>query len=159
MAAPSWAANGNSANAQLCEPGGYPGVLFNQLGAFKNSGVCTKYAAKGGRLAGASAVGEPPSGGRFNESCSGFGLLPGNGGALCGAGWEEGGSVSEEYAGNGTVAADGTWSSTSGNLPCEKEAFLGHKTKVSFLVVSADFPIGGGHYVEVLLRFPPPSGC
>ena len=52
MAAPSGAANeGNSANAKLCQPGGYPGVLFNQQGeVFKNARACTKYAAKGGRL-------------------------------------------------------------------------------------------------------------
>ena len=51
MAAPSWAAKGgNSANAALCEPGGYAGVLLAQDGsAFKNAGKCTSYAAKGGQ--------------------------------------------------------------------------------------------------------------
>ena len=40
MAAPSWAAEGgNSANAKLCQPGGYPGALLAQDGsAFKNVG-------------------------------------------------------------------------------------------------------------------------
>jgi hypothetical protein len=69
MAAPSWAAKGGqSANAKLCEPGGYPGVLFNQQGeAFRNAGARTTYAAKGGQIAGFNVVTEPPVGGSFTR--------------------------------------------------------------------------------------------
>jgi hypothetical protein len=84
MAAPSWAAKGgNSANAKLCETGGYPGVLLAQDGSsFKNEGQCTKYAAKGGQLAGVNGVPGPveePFGFReWTATFSGFGLKPGS---------------------------------------------------------------------------------
>jgi hypothetical protein len=158
MAAPSGAANeGNSANAKLCQPGGYPGVLFNQQGeVFKNARACTKYAAKGGRLAGVSAVAEPASGGRFNVNCSGFGLKP-NGFAECGARWEEPGFYIEEYASGQTVVANGTWSA-SGDFPCEREIAAGNGQKrVTSLVVNALAAAQG--FVEVRPRFPPPTGC
>ena len=82
-AAPSWAANGNSANAALCEPGGYPGSLLAQDGsAFTNSGQCTSYGAQGGLIAGVNAVVEPPERFAFEVKYSGFGLKPNSAASL-----------------------------------------------------------------------------
>jgi hypothetical protein len=79
MAAPSWAAKGNSANAKLCEAGGYPGALLAQDGsAFKNEGKCTSYAAKGGQIAGVNGVSLGATGGVWTATFSGFGLKPGS---------------------------------------------------------------------------------
>jgi hypothetical protein len=150
MAAPSWAAKGgNSANAKLCEPGGYPGVLFNQHAeTFKNEGKCTSYAAKGGRLVGVDAVAEPAVAGEFAETCSGFGLKPvspfvNNFG--CGAVYE--GAIDRTDV---SVAADGT-ASASVTLPCTEQ----FGNKVSALVVFAETAEGTFFGRE----FPPPSGC
>jgi hypothetical protein len=78
VAAPTWAAKGgDSANAKLCESGGYPGVLLAQdASTFKDAGKCTSYAAKDGQLVGIDAVAEPPAEGSFEETCTGFGLKP-----------------------------------------------------------------------------------
>jgi hypothetical protein len=77
-AAPSWAGGGNSANAALCEEGGYSGVLLAQnASAFKNAGECTSYGAQGGQIAGVNAVVEPQQRGSiFAVTYSGFGLKP-----------------------------------------------------------------------------------
>jgi hypothetical protein len=146
MAAPSLAAKGgNSANAKLCEPGGYPGVLFNQLGeGFKNAGACTKYAAKGGKLAGVDAVAELAVGGSFNATCSGFGLAPPNLETDCVAFYSSGASstVPKQNAADGTV-------SISATFPCTHEG-----SKVDALVV-----IAVTAEAEVIREFPPPNGC
>jgi hypothetical protein len=147
MAAPSWAAKGgNSANAALCEPGGYAGVLFNQQGeGFKNAGACTKYAAKGGEIAGVDAVAEPAVGGSFKATCSGFGLLRNGIATLCFAFY---GSAGGEEV-KGTNAADGTVS-VSATFPCTFEG-----TKVTSLAVES----ATAQFAEVFRTFPPPSGC
>jgi hypothetical protein len=146
MAAPSWAAKGgNGANAKLCEPGGYPGVLFNQLGeGFKNAGACTKYGAKGGQIAGVDVVAEPAAEGSFKETCSGFGLT-GSGSTGCNAFYASGSvvGVRKENAANGTV-------SISGTLPCTEEG-----SKVALLQVEV-FTAQGASVERI---FPPPSGC
>src|SRR5262249_59108973 len=148
VVAPSWAAKGNSANAKLCEAGGYPGVLFNQKGeTFKNEGACTKYAAKGGKLAGLDAVSGPVSEGVFTETCSGFGLAEGSS-VLCEAVY---GPIGLGQSG-GPVEAGGTFSLTVPNQGCV-EGGLG--IKVSALAVEA-------HTAEeapVRASSPPPSGC
>lgn len=149
-ASPSWAANGNSANAKLCAPGGYPGALFAQDGsAFTNTGACVNYAAKGGQLGGVDAVAEPPVGGSFTEVCTGFGLEPSTTTVTreyrCGAEYSNG-DFTGQYE---PVAADGTWS-VSTNLPC---AFVGG-TVVSIRVLVVDLD---GSTVE--REFPPPGGC
>jgi hypothetical protein len=149
MAAPSWAAKGgNSANAKLCQPGGYPGVLLNQLAeTFKNEGACTKYAAKGGQIVGVNAVAEPPSGGRFNATYSGFGLKPGTFASAC---------VSYPTLGSDCipfpeVESDGTFSAgPEGEFPCNFEG-----SKPAFLLVQAETAVG----VLFTRDFPPPSGC
>jgi hypothetical protein len=147
-AAPSWAANeGNSANAKLCQPGGYPGVLFNQQGqGFKNAGACTKYAAKGGLIAGADVVTEPAVGGTFNETCSGFGLAPSIYETVCFAVYGNGAfeTSGEKNAANGTA-------SVSVTFPCTNE---GSKVTGLGIVVFTTL----GQDVE-LFPFPPPSGC
>jgi hypothetical protein len=149
MAAPSWAAKGgNSANAKLCEPGGYPGVLFNQQGeGFKNAGACTKYAAKGGQIAGADVVAQPAVGGSFKTTCSGFGLAPGFG-SSCGAFY---GTAPIGLDEGGVNAADGTVS-FSVTFPCSHEG-----QKVSEL----DLVVVPAQETETLVTrfFPPPSGC
>jgi hypothetical protein len=148
MAAPSWAAKGgNSANAKLCEPGGYPGLLFNQNGeAFKNAGACTKYAAKGGKLVGLDAVGTTPEGaeGAFTETCSGFGLHAGFA-SFCQVDYEHGsiekGSLTEP---------DGTWS-LSVPQGCEA-AGLGRALNMKVFAETE-------HGSSVVGSFPLPSGC
>ena len=83
MAAPSWAAEGNSSNAELCETESR--ALVAQDGShFKNAGACTAYAARGGQLAKLEVQIRFEShclGGLELEPClsvtaSGFGLKP-----------------------------------------------------------------------------------
>jgi hypothetical protein len=146
MAAPSWAAKGgNSANAALCEPGGFAGELFAQDGSsFKNAGKCTSYAAKGGQLVGLDVVAEPAVGGQINETCTGFGLEPGSL-AACGAEY----GPSKFFANLPTVATDGTLS-FSGPVGCEAEGVK--VTSVSVGAFTAEGGIAG-------FSRPPPSGC
>jgi hypothetical protein len=149
-ATPSWAAKaGNSANAALCEPGGYPGVLLAQDGsAFKNAGQCTSYGAHGGKIAGVNMVAGLVSGGMFTATYSGFGLKP-NSPVFLGvryqpSGFSSGTLLVEEVGGNGTFSAEES-------LACERAA-LG---KVGSMVVAAETAAGA-----VFVRaFPPPSGC
>jgi hypothetical protein len=146
MAAPSWAAKGgNSANAKLCEAGGYPGVLFNQNGeAFKNEGQCTKAGAKG-ELVGVEAVAGPVVAGKFTETCSGFGLKPGSKGFECGAKYGASNFVSAF-----SVAADGT-ASASSERPCSFgkptpepiSALFVHATTAEGTVFERTFPAPG----------------
>jgi hypothetical protein len=143
-ASPSWAALEPSANAKLCHE--YPGALFaRDGGAFRNGGKCTSYAARGGQLGGVDAVAEPPLGGSFEETCTGFGLEPNSGELPCGARYSNGDSTGQF----GPVAVDGTWS-VSTNPPC---TLVGGKV-VSLQVLVFDLE---GSSVE--LEFPPPSGC
>ena len=139
---------GNGTSAKLCEPGGYPGALFNQQAeAFKNAGACTKYAAKGGQLAGVNSFPEPPSGSSFNATYSGFGLKPGTLASAC-----------VSYPGVGSdcmpfpeVEADGTFAAgPEGEFPCNIEG-----PKPAFLFVQAETAAG----VLFTREFPPPSGC
>jgi hypothetical protein len=53
------AGGGNSANAQLCQKGGWQSLHTSTGGAFKNQGDCVSYAAKGGTIATATAT--PPT--------------------------------------------------------------------------------------------------
>jgi hypothetical protein len=152
MAAPSWAAKGgNSANAKLCEAGGYPGVLLNGHGeSFKNEGQCTKAGAKG-ELAGVNAVAGPAvgfGGGTFRffpASYSGFGLKPGTR-ACPGAIYGRVRTCFPEV-----VNSDGTFS-FSATLPCELEPESG---KVGSVVVDGTTAAG----TLFARKFPPPSGC
>jgi hypothetical protein len=145
MAAPSWAAKGNSANAKLCEAGGYPGVLFNQQGeTFKNEGACTKYAAKGGQLIGLDAVAEPAVLGVSLVICSGFGLEPGSPLFTCSIKREAGASNP-----SATVGPDGTVSITVG-VACTVE--VGGK-------VTGIEPVAAVPGAQLKALFPPPSGC
>jgi hypothetical protein len=148
MAAPSGAAKGgNEANAKLCEPGGYPGVLLAQDGsAFKNAGKCTGYAAKGQQIAGVNVV-ATASGGAFNADCSGFGLKPGSQ-VTCGAKWEGAGET-VLIPNQSLVEPNGTW---SGNLV--NACTLG-RAHLIFLFVEGPTAKGVGF----LKTFPPPSGC
>jgi hypothetical protein len=146
MAAPSWAAKGgNEANAALCEPGGYAGVLFNQQGeTFKNAGACTKYGAKGGHLVGVDAVAGPVVGNGYTQTCSGFGLKPGS---SAGCGVRRTGSSDIPF---GEVEENGTFSLPIGGA-CTN--ILGEKvTNLLVLVKTAEG-------TEFLREFPPPSGC
>ncbi len=148
MAAPSWAAKGgNSANAALCKPGNYAGVLLAQDGsAFKNAGKCTSYAAQGGQLVGVDAVAGEGGAVGFPISCSGFGVKAGVF-VDCGAKYRggSGGGMTFGFS----AAADGTFS-RSNNFPCD----FGGSEPVS-LVVEATTPAG----VFFTREFPPPSGC
>jgi hypothetical protein len=153
MAAPSWATKGgNSANAALCEPGGYPGVLFNQQAeGFKNAGACTKYAAKGGQIAGVNAThGSQNNGGTFDASWSGFGLKPGSSVNGCSKYSPEG----FEPCYPTTVASNGTFF-VDASPPCEEEFPIDGFEKVGHLVVEAT-TAEGTFFVR---EFPPPSVC
>jgi hypothetical protein len=150
VAAPSWAAKGeNEANAALCEPGGYPGVLLAQDGsAFKNAGKCTSYAAKGGQIAGVDAVSQPASEGEFKTTYSGFGLRPGST-VFLGARYQPSGISKGEVLEEG-VGSNGTFVEKESNL-CH-EPSLGN---VGSVVVEAETAAG-----HVFIReFPIPSGC
>jgi hypothetical protein len=143
-AGPSWAAKEPSENAKLCRE--YPGALFAENGsAFTSTKACAKYVVKDGQLGGVDAVAEPPAGGSFEETCTGFGLERST--ILyhfCGAKYSNGDSTGQ-YG----LAVDGTWS-VSTNPPC---TLVGGKV-VSLQVLVADVE---GSSVE--LEFPPPSGC
>jgi hypothetical protein len=167
MAAPSWAAKGgNSANAKLCEPGGYPGLLFNQHGeSFKNEGQCTKAGAHG-QLAGVNLVTGPVTSTArntfFKADFSGFGFKPGTeafgcvfysgpsppGGTLCTTNEFEGVAL----GGALIVAADGTFSGGAGSpgFPCGVESAPIDHLFVQALTASN---------VLITKEFPPPSGC
>jgi hypothetical protein len=151
--APSWAAKGgNSANAALCEEGGYPGALLGGNGsAFKNAGQCTKAGAHG-ELAGVNAVAGPAVGGAFHEACSGFGLEPGSS-AACGAHYAENGPREDNSGEETPVQANGTWGLAVG-LPCHI-TFFGGTVSVTFLFVEATTANG----TSFKRTFPPPSGC
>jgi hypothetical protein len=147
MAAPSWAAKGgNSANAALCEPGGYPGALLNgHAEAFKNEGQCTKAGAHG-ELAGVNVVTGPVVVGKFTETCSGFGLKPASR-FSCAASYGNNNRVTAF-----TVAADGT---ASGSI--EQPCSFGRPTPkpVPALVVDAT-TAEGTLFGRTFLA---PSGC
>jgi hypothetical protein len=153
MAAPSWAAKGNSANAKLCEAGGYPGVLLAQDGsAFKNEGKCTSYAAKGGQLAGvngvAEGVTEPFPGFRvWTATFSGFGLKPGSE-AFGGFRYEPSGVSDGRIV---TVNSEGTFSATA-EQPCEIEPFGTATGNMAMEATTA----AGTVFVREFVR---PSGC
>jgi hypothetical protein len=146
MAAPSWAAKGgNSANAALCEPGGYPGVLFNQQGeAFTNEGACTKYAAKGGQIAGVDVVAEPAAGGSFKETCSGFGLDPSKM-TICGALYDgfSSDNIREHNAANGTASISRTLSCAVTNHAREESVKV---TELQVAVETAQDKLVVGHF-------------
>jgi hypothetical protein len=143
-AGPSWAAKEPNENAKLCRE--YPGALFAQDGsAFTSIKACAKYVVKDGQLGGVDAVAEPPVGGSFEETCTGFGLQPSTIQYLfCGATYSNGAST-----GQTAPAVDGTWS-VSTNPPC---TLVGGKV-VSLRVLVDDLE---GSTVE--LEFPPPGGC
>jgi hypothetical protein len=152
MAAPSWAAGGNSANAKLCQAGGYPGDLLAQDGsAFTNDGKCTSYAARGGTIAGVDAFAEPAVGGEFTASFSGFGLRPGQQKAL--ACRQYGGPSGEALCivePEPEVASAGTFSAVEPGAPCTSFG-----KKISALAVEAETAAG----VFFIREFPPPTGC
>ncbi len=151
MAAPSWAAKGgNSANAALCEAGGYAGVLLAQDGsAFKNEGKCTSYAAKGGQLVGLDVVAGAASGGFFPVTCSGFGVpVPPGAFGECQALYT--GGSGESIIVSFPIAST---FSVSSALPCELSG--SHLVSLGLSVVDKTgakvlFNAGG---------FPLPSGC
>jgi hypothetical protein len=146
-AAPSWARN--STNAALCEAGGYPGVLLAQDGsAFKNAGACTKYAAKGGQLAGVDAVAQPASAGEFSASYSGFGLEPGSI-VFVGARYQPSGISAGLFEG---VAGNGTFSVTE-QFTCEEPGGPGNK------VGTVDLEAITAAGTVFIREFAPPSGC
>jgi hypothetical protein len=148
MAAPSWAAKGgNSANAKLCEPGGYAGVLLNgHAETFKNEGQCTKAGAKG-ELVGVEVVAGPVVAAKFTETCSGFGLKPASRFSCAASYGANNGRVSAF-----TVAADGT---ASGSI--EQPCSFGRPTPepVSALVVDATTAAG----TLFGRTFPAPGDC
>jgi hypothetical protein len=147
MAAPAWAAKGNSANAKLCEPGGYPGALLAQDGsAFKTEGACTSYAAKGGQIAGVNATSGAVASGVFPASWSGFGLKPETEVFAC-LRYSSGTTLCVTHPELPKVAADGTFSASIGaEAPCE---FAGSKvvnlfvqaTTASGTFFERDFPV------------------
>jgi hypothetical protein len=47
------ASGGNSANAKLCQMGGWQSLYTSNFGTFSNEGQCTSYAAHGGTLSSA----------------------------------------------------------------------------------------------------------
>jgi hypothetical protein len=145
--APSWAGGGNSANAKLCEEGGYPGALLAQDGgAFKNAGQCTSYGAQGGQIAGVDVATEAfATSPLFDWFFSGFGLKPGTEAVFC-----------TKYSPSGAqecverfVNTDGTFAEEGGSL-CTLQG-----SKVAFLVVEATSAAGSAFTRE----FPAPSGC
>jgi hypothetical protein len=143
-AAPSWAGGGNSANAALCEEGGYPGALLAQDGsAFKNAGQCTSYGAQGGQIAGLNIVAGPVSVpiGEFIATYSGFGLKP-NSPVFIGERFPSG--VLVGYVLPEVVGSNGEFSES-------RAANCG----IVALVVGATTAAGS----EVLREFPPSSGC
>jgi len=150
-AAPSWAAKGgNSANAALCEPGGYPGVLLAQDGnAFKNSGKCTSYGAQGGKIAGVNAVAGSVEAGFFEAKYSGFGLKPETLVFACGTY----SPVAVTECAEAEVAGDGTFSVRE-EFPCIVFT-IGSRNEVSNLFVQATTAAG----VPFTRIFPPPAGC
>jgi hypothetical protein len=146
-AAPSWAGGGNSANAALCEEGGYPGVLLAQDGtAFKNTGECASYGAQGGQVAGVNAAAEPSVGGTIQVSFSGFGLKPGTEVSDCAK--YTSASVNGCPRRLPTVAADGKFAEELG-FDCEFEG-----STLTFLSVQATTASG-----TLFERRFPPSGC
>jgi hypothetical protein len=151
--APSWAAKGgNSGNAALCKPGGYPGALLNGHGeAFKNAGQCTKAGAHG-ELVGVDAVAEPAVGGQFAATYSGFGIKPGSE-VFRGARYQPSGE-SLGPPGAPEVGANGQFLEST-QIPCEA-TFLGQFLgKVSSVDIEAETAAG-----TVFVReFPPPTGC
>ena len=151
MGAPSWAARGgNSANAALCRPGGYPGLLLAQDGsAFKNSGKCTSYGAHGGEIAGVNAVAGSVEAGFFEASYSGFGLKPETLVFACATYSPAGVTECVEPE----VAEDGTFSARE-EFTCVVFT-VGSRNKVSNLFVQATTAAG----VSFTRIFPPPAGC
>jgi hypothetical protein len=108
-----------------------------------------KYADRGGQLGGVEAVAEPPVGGSFKETCTGFGLEPSTATETlemtCGATYANGG-VMRAFAPVSTVGT----ASVSTNLPCSLSG-----EKVASLFILAFDPEGS----RVEGVFPPPSGC
>lgn len=110
------ASGGNSANAKLCQHGGWQTLYNSATGAgFSNEGACVSYGAKGGQYSSLKWTGTV-SDGSVTMSLSGFGLEPGS---------EYNYSYSESFdderfqgIGFGFVSADGTVSGPSIPAPC-----------------------------------------
>ncbi|MBD0330391.1 MAG: hypothetical protein ICV64_09860 [Thermoleophilia bacterium] len=116
---------GNSANAKLCQKGGWEELVDADGGAFANAGACVSYAARGGtfgQTAGptwslvVSACATPLEGFTCAKA-SGSGLLPGTTVNLY-----EGGL----FAGSATVAANGTVSVPDTYRTCEPGSYTWH---------------------------------
>lgn len=76
VAATPAGATGNSANAKLCQKGGWKNLVRSDGSSFKNQGKCVSYAAKGGVLT------TPPA--TFQSTCQGLGGTYGTGGTIAG---------------------------------------------------------------------------
>jgi hypothetical protein len=110
------AGGGNSANAKLCQHGGWKTLYNSTTGAgFSSDGACVSYGAAGGQYSSLTWTASV-SGGSVRMSLSGFGLEPGSefsyGGSYSSGGFGFG------VAGIGFVPADGTVSGPSVSAGC-----------------------------------------
>jgi hypothetical protein len=125
---------GNSANAKLCQKGGWQTLYNSATGAgFSSEGACVSYGAKGGEYSSLKWTATVGSG-SVTMSLSGFGLEPGSEYDYSGS--ESFDDTGIRFIGFGYVSADGTISgpsSASITAPC------GHN-----LSVSATATIAGG---------------
>jgi hypothetical protein len=149
MAAPSWAAGGNTANAKLCETESR--ALVAQDGShFKNAGACTAYAARGGQLAKleiqihfeSECFGELELGPCLSATASGFGLKPST-------------LVTEQIVGPGGSAASGEEVNELGvRAPFTNVALLCPTSGVS---ATAEGTLASG--LPITARATEPSSC
>ena len=111
------AGGGNSANAKLCQHGGWQ-TLYNSItgAGFSNDGACVSYGAAGGEYSSLQWT-ATVSGGSVTMSLSGFGLLPGSEWGYNGSYSGPGGTFFG-LEGLGFVSSDGTISGPSVTAPC-----------------------------------------
>jgi hypothetical protein len=123
---------GNSANAKLCQKGGWQTLHNSATGVgFSNEGACVSYGAKGGEYSSLKWT-ATVSGGSVTLSLSGFGLEPRSQ-------YDYGGSESFDntasaFTGFDYVSADGTISGPSSpsiTAPC------GHHLSVSATAITS----------------------
>ena len=111
------AGGGNSANAHLCQHGGWQNLYNAATGAgFSNDGACVSYGAAGGEYSSLKWT-ATVSGGSVTMSLSGFGLDPGSEWSYNGSYSGPGGTFFA-VAGLGFVSPDGTISGPSVTAPC-----------------------------------------